>query len=173
MKEDGHQVSIKDMMDCRDQRVEKQNAMLAVHHAPLVSFCLNIPGPVKTDPQIRAAFEIGKKSIEDALSECSMEILDAFEKHEKTGDELMLSIDADAEKLKTIMSRIEDTHPLGRLFDIDIIGTDGQKLSRARFRTCLLCSRQAQECARTRRHPVQELFDKAEEMISSYLADKK
>ena len=63
------------------------------------------------------------------------------------------------------MCDIEDTHPLGRIFDIDVIDTDGTKLSRDSFRKCILCDCQAQECARSRRHSVDEMFQAITELI--------
>jgi len=159
-------VSIEDMMNCRDRRVSLQQEMLEKHHAPLISFCMNIPGPVKTNDAIRRAFNEGTELIYSALHEDEISILDVSEIHEKTGDELMLCVNADAANLKARMSRIEDTHPLGRLFDIDIINVDGTKLSRERYRKCLLCERQAQDCARARRHSADELFAKINEMLS-------
>lgn len=166
-------VSIQDMMFCRDRRVQLQEQLLQNHGTPLISFCMNIPGPVKTDTLIRLAFDQGTAEIEKALSAHSdWQILARHEIHEKTGDELMLSVNADAQALKDVMSQIEETHPLGRLFDIDIIGTDGRKLSRPRYRSCLLCGRQAQECASSRRHSAAELFARIQEMLSAYFNAK-
>lgn len=162
-------VSIQDMMFCRDRRVQLQEQLLQEHDAPLISFCMNIPGPIKTDALIRRAFDAGTAEIIKALSaHPDWQVLARHEIHEKTGDELMLSITAEAQALKDVMSQIEENHPLGRLFDIDIIGTDGRKLSRPRYRSCLLCGRQAQECASSRRHSAAELFARIQEMLTEY-----
>ena len=66
---------------------------------------------------------------------------------------------------KILTTEIEETHPIGRLFDIDVIDTDGQKLSRPSYRKCIICGCQAQECARTRKHTVEEMQAKIEEML--------
>ena len=59
-----NEVTIQDMMACRDRRVELQNDLLKRFKGnPILSFCLNIPGPIKTDPEIRAAFLSGKDEI--------------------------------------------------------------------------------------------------------------
>ena len=68
-------------------------------------------------------------------------------------------------KLKNLTTEIEETHPIGRLFDMDVIDTDGQKLSRPSYRKCIICGCQAQECARTRNHTVEEMQAKIEEML--------
>ena len=93
--------------------------------------------------------------------------MNSVEIHEKTGDELLLAIDCPAEKIKNLTTEIEETHPIGRLFDMDVIDTDGQKLSRPSYRKCIICGCQAQECARTRKHTVEEMQAKIEEMLSA------
>ena len=163
------EVTVLDMMLRREERFMQQEEILHRHGTPVLSFCLNIPGPVKTDPEIRSAFEEGKKEILSALAERNWNIVQEFEIHEKTGDEWIAGIPADAAELKETMCRIEETHPLGRLFDIDVIAPDGQKLSRPEFRTCLICGRQAQDCARSRRHSANELFHKVKALIREEL----
>ena len=66
------------------------------------------------------------------------------------------------------MQHIEEAHPLGRLFDIDVLDSEGHKLSRPQYRPCLICGNQAQLCARTRRHTVAEMQAKIEEMLSTW-----
>ena len=165
----GTEVTIKDMMACREQRVSVQNILLKKHPVPVISFCMNIPGPVKTTPLIRAGFEQGKEALLSALSTHNITVLDSFQFHKPTGDELFLSVSAPAERLKKITCSIEERHPLGRLFDMDIIQTDGTKVCRSIFRKCLICGRQAQDCARSRRHTVFELQNKICQLLSSEL----
>ena len=161
----GEQVILTDMLLCRERRAQIQDTFLSQYHCPVISFCMNIPGPVKTNEQIRAAFESGKTALLTRLEQSSAEIKNLLEIHEKTGDELLLSIDCPAEKIKDITTEIEETHPIGRLFDMDVIDTDGQKLSRPSYRKCIICGCQAQECARTRKHTVEEMQAKIEEML--------
>lgn len=66
----------------------------------------------------------------------------------------------------------EETHPVGRLFDLDVIDINGQKLSRPSFRKCIICGCQAQECARTRKHSVNEMQSKIEEMLMEFDCQK-
>lgn len=160
-------VTIQDMMECREVRAFLQRQYIDDYSVPVISFCMNIPGPVKTNDNILHGFESGKRAILSALSSENITVNATTEFHEKTGDELILSVSAPAELLKNIAIKIEESHPFGRLFDIDVIDVDGQKLSRNTFRKCIICDRQAQECARSRRHTVDEMFAKINEMLSS------
>lgn len=162
----GIEIELTEMLFCRERRVNLQNRFLQKYHCPILSFCMNIPGPIKTNPQIRDAFEQGKREILDVFSKKEIRIFDSIQIDEKTGDELIMAVDCSAAILKEILIKIEETHYLGRLFDMDVIDMDGNKLSRSTYRKCLICSCQAQECARIRRHSVKEMQDKIDEMLS-------
>ena len=161
----GQEVTITDMMFCRDRRVQIQNEFIEKYHHPVVSFCMNIPGPIKTTPLIQKGFEAGKEILLHALSVADMAVLESRVFHDITGDEMLLCVDASAEKIKNLTQQIEETHPYGRLFDMDVISINGQKLSRPSYRKCLICDCQAQDCARSRKHTIEEMQDKIESIL--------
>ena len=163
----GEQVILTDMLLCRERRAQIQDTFLSQYHCPVISFCMNIPGPVKTNEQIRAAFESGKTTLLTRLEQTSAVIKNFLEIHEKSGDELLLAVDYRIQEIKNLTTEIEETHPIGRLFDMDVINTDGQKLSRNTYRKCIICGCQAQECARTRKHSVEEMQTKIEKMLNT------
>ena len=111
----GENVNLEDMLNWREERVNIQNIFLSQYHCPVISFCMNIPGPIKTNEDILTAFISGKECLLDELSTLPACILNHIEVHKKTGDELILSVDYPAEKIKELTTRIEETHPLGRL----------------------------------------------------------
>lgn len=167
----GETVVLTDMLDCRERRARKQNEYLEHYHTTVISFCMNIPGPVKTNTNITKVFQDGVSDIKDYLKKARIQILDCTEYNEKTGNELILAADtADSHTLKEAMTAIEETHPLGRLFDIDVIAPDRTKLSRSTFRRCFICNAQAQECASSRKHSVPEMQEFIDSKIQDYLA---
>lgn len=158
-------VTITDMMKCREKRVQIQNEFIARYHDPVISFCMNIPGPIKTSPLIRNGFEAGKNEITDILNRNALPVNDLAELHEFTGDEWIASVKASASQLKELALKLEEEHLYGRLFDIDIIDINGDKLSRKVYRKCLICNCQSQECARSRKHTVEEMQEKIRELL--------
>ena len=80
----GQEVTITDMMFCRDRRVQIQNKFIKKHQKPVISFCMNIPGPIKTTPLIQKGFEAGKTTLLDALSAADMEVLESRIFHDIT-----------------------------------------------------------------------------------------
>ena len=158
------------MLARREERSREQLALLSKYHSPLVSFCMNIPGPIKTNAHIRKAFILGRILLLSRLEESGAVILEAVEIHEDTGDELILAVgNADPSALKAIAVEIEEASPAGRLYDIDVLDAQGQKLSRSRFRKCLICDKQAQDCARSRTHSVEEMQEAIDTLLKSAL----
>ena len=162
----GIEVGIEEILDCREKRVTIQNEMIKKYNKPVISFTMNIPGPIKTNNEIKKAFDIGKNLILENLKENNIKVLEIQELNENTGNELFISINSLAEKIKNITVTIEESCELGRLFDIDVIDINFKQLSRKYFRKCLICEEQAQECGRSRKHSVKELQDKIEEILS-------
>ena len=84
----GEQVVLTDMLQCRERRAQIQDTFIEQYHCPVISFCMNIPGPVKTNEQIRTAFDSGKNTLLLKLEQAEADIKNSIEIHEKTGDEL-------------------------------------------------------------------------------------
>ncbi|MBQ7196338.1 MAG: citrate lyase holo-[Synergistaceae bacterium] len=163
----GNEVILSQMLARREARAMEQKKFLENFNAPLISFSMNIPGPIKTNEKIRVAFDVGKNLIFESLAKIEAPVNDFIEVHEDTGDEILLSVSgASPEKLKNLAMKIENENRFGRLFDIDIIDEFGQKLSRGSFRKCLICDKQAQECARARAHSVEEMQKAIEKLLN-------
>ncbi|PIM80597.1 citrate lyase holo-[acyl-carrier protein] synthase [Fusobacterium pseudoperiodonticum] len=165
----GVEVGIEEVLLCRERRVDIQNEMIKKYNTPLISFTMNIPGPIKTNGQIKKAFNIGKNLILENLKENNIVVLEIKELDESTGNELFISVDSTADKVKNITVNIEESSQLGRLFDVDVIDVNFEKLSRKSFRKCLICEEQAQECGRSRKHSIEELQNKVEEILEKEL----
>lgn len=156
-----HPVSVEDMMKARDRRAALQSRLIQNFGLPVVSFTLNIPGPVKILPGVPDFFDRGADAVKQALEKASVSVVFEEEIREHTGYELFLCADASPERLKEITVPLEEESKAGRLYDIDIIRTDGSKVSREELnfpsRCCLLCGEPAHACSRSRRHTVEEL----------------
>lgn len=165
-------VTVPDMLLARDLRVQKQQEMLNSHHCPLVSFTMNIAGAIKLDPAILRAFREGERMILRELARLNAVILDEAETVAPTGCEKLWAVDFDAQALKRRMCRIEESCALGRLFDIDVIASDGAHLSRPSERACLICGQPVRACARSRAHSAEELYQKAQDVIHHHFREK-
>lgn len=162
------EVGVADVLRARDARAERQSALRAAHRAPLISFTMNIAGPVKRNARIERAFLEGVRRVEDALSAHRAQVRARVRTMAFTGCEQLWSVDAPAPDLKAWMRALEDADGLGRLFDIDVLDERGARLGRDTERACLICGGPVRACARSRAHSVQQLFARAEEIIDAH-----
>ena len=163
--EDVRMVAVEDVLRARDERCARQSAMLEKHGLPVISFTMNIAGPVKCDGLIRRAFFAGVQRIEDALCARRSAVRQGERTIAFTGCEQLWSVDAPAGEIKNWMQAIEEMDELGRLFDIDVIDAGGHKLSREHERKCLICGADVRACARSRAHSVEELQKRTRQII--------
>lgn len=168
MMNERREVGVMDILRARDVRAERQRKLLEKHGLPLVSFTMNIAGPVKTDGLIRRAFFEGAARIEAVLAARRARVHERIQSLEFTGNEMLWAVEADPGRLKDWMRAIEEEHPLGRLFDIDVLDAGGAKLARGEHRKCLICGGDVHACARSRAHSAQELFERTQEIIRQF-----
>ena len=88
----GFYVDLSAMLAAREARALLQRDLLARFHVPLLSYTLNIPGPVKTSAVIRRAFDAGLDALAAALAERNIPCIAREERHEATGDEAILAL---------------------------------------------------------------------------------
>ena len=157
------EATLQEILDARDRRAEKQKNLLKQYGKTLVCFTMNIAGPVKYSPLIAEGFAIGCSQLEAQLT--GMPILYEQRLPRHTGCEAFYVVDAPAEKVKAQTLQIEQGSHLGRLFDMDVIAPDGQKLSRSEDRKCLICGRSARECGPRRAHSVEQLQEKTNAIL--------
>lgn len=151
-----------EILDAREQRVQKQKELLQTYQKPLLCFTMNIPGPVKLDRDISLGFYVGCRLLEDTLR--GIRILYREQEQANTGCQAWYVVEMPARDLKEIAMELEDTELIGRLFDMDVLDPQGKKLSRTDLghprRKCLLCDNDAVVCARSRAHGLAELQDR-------------
>lgn len=188
-------VTLNELLASRDSRHAMQQKLLAEHSGKtLVCLTVVMPGSVKRNQQslivahaaveqMIESYELGVRNDElevrsDELGVRSDELGIRFggrliERDLETGYEAYLITDLPLLEAKRIAVQIEDTHPLGRLFDIDIIDKDGVPVSRDRVgsspRRCLVCDREARYCMRMRWHTQEEIWERINAMVDSWL----
>ena len=163
-------VSLVQMLDARERRVQHQQELLARYHKPLICFTMNICGPVKDSPLIRRGFARGRQLLRQQFLWAKLTPLHQDAVREVTGCEAFYVLDADPLTIKKFTTDIEDATPLGRLFDMDVIRPDGLKVDREELnlegRRCLICGGPAKVCSSRRIHTVAELQKKTTEILA-------
>lgn len=164
------EVTLAQMLEAREQRAFRQSSLNRQWGLPIISFSMNIPGPVKDSPLIRRGFYAGCRALDDRLPASAVkhrQIIEAI-----TGCEAVYVLDMESLDIKTCTTQIEDTHPLGRLFDMDVIGPDLSKLDREAVgggsRDCIVCGAPGRGCASRRVHSVAQLQSAVSKILTSH-----
>ncbi|MBP3835888.1 MAG: triphosphoribosyl-dephospho-CoA synthase CitG [Pyramidobacter sp.] len=180
---EGREVTLTEVLDARERRVVRQNEMLK-NGDTLVSFTLNMPGPVKQFPLAQAFFERGLARLERALDRQHIQVNSKTVFFDVTGSEAFLSTGAPPLEIKKITSALEESSQASRLYDMDVLNSCGQKIERGEVglpsRTCIVCGRPVLDCAPRRIHSADELartavklmYDDECETFSSRVAEQ-
>ena len=163
--EEGAEVGLSELLDSRDKRHALQMELIRQHPAEtLVCLTVIMPGAIKRNEQslivARAAVEAARATFGNTLKERDLQ----------TGYEAYWLTALTETEAKRQACKIEDSHPLGRLFDMDIIRHDGSPLSRqdigAEPRRCLICNNEARYCMRNHSHTQEELLAHINNLIT-------
>ena len=160
------------ILAAREQRMLRlRQALLDYPDAYLVSVKLNIPGPEKVSVLTPQLLQVSITCLEQRLNLAGIDIIHSEQQTTAAGEEALyiLTPESEAEdpfhrrlrqKIKLMLVEIEDSDPLGRLFDLDLWQGDSQ-VKRSELglppRRCLLCEEAAVICAREQRHSLSEL----------------
>ena len=172
-------VELADMLACREARAMRQKELLKQHTRPVVSIGLNIAGDVQNPPAICLLQQDAEQDFKAAAKAAGFVLLSEERSDAFTGPHSLLVYDAPqgkdadalASSLKEIGVRLEEETPWGRLFDIDILAADGEKLSRSNPRRCIVCGGPAADCARSRAHGLEQVKKASDALLAQYLGD--
>jgi holo-ACP synthase len=169
---DGREVTLNEVLQAREERVARQREMIKAHSVPIVSYLVNMPGAWKCTPLSIKIFNEGLIALMHTLGGEGLIPVQLWVGCLPTGPEALWAVPAAALTLKRMVVQIEEHHPLGRLFDMDVIDRDLNGVSRVQIgksaRKCLICSEDACVCGRSRKHSVDELIGKIQSIVEAY-----
>ena len=171
-----HAVTLMEMLGAREARAMRQQQLLEEYKLPVISFCLNIAGPVKNSLVLRRAFREGLERLACALLAARLEIAAREEVDQPTGCEALWVINGDGRTVKELCVELEDRDALGRLFDLDVLDPASGKWNRTQLgqppRKCLVCGKEGKGCASRRLHTVEELQGATRAILEDYFGKK-
>ena len=171
-----HAVTLMEMLGAREARAMRQQQLLEEYHLPVISFCLNIAGPVKNSPVLRRAFREGLERLACALLAGRLDVVHREEVDQPTGCEALWVVRGDGRAVKELCVDLEDRDALGRLFDLDVLDPVSGKWDRTQLgqppRKCLVCGKEGKGCASRRLHTVEELQGATQVILEDYFGKK-
>ena len=127
------------------------------------------PGEYKLTPDTAIVAEAMTASIRERYEG---EILSLEHQEYVSGHEVWVRLKCEAMEAKRRAVEIEEEHPLGRLFDIDVILPEIRPISRQEIgmpqRRCIICDNEARLCMRMKLHTPSEIQEHIKRLIRRY-----
>lgn len=185
-------ITLAELLDSRDKRAKHQKDLLGANPGKsLLCLTVQLPGPEKRNASSLKIAHAGVEAVRKAFLPLYEELNDL-----ETGYEAYYLVDLSPEEAKRRTCQIEDSHPLGRLMDIDVLSTTppvsenyfSQSFAKNQFpetstepthivgradigfppRRCLLCDNEVRYCMRAKLHTKEELLSRIEQMLKEY-----
>ncbi|MDC7785064.1 citrate lyase holo-[acyl-carrier protein] synthase [Rhodoplanes sp. TEM] len=171
----GPAVTIEAMLAARERRVaRRRDAFARRPEVPLVTVSVVMPGPVKDCALSRDAAAAARTALDRLFAAHGWPATTLVEAAGPTGPEALVAVAAEPRALKRALVMLEETDPLGRLWDLDVAAPGDRAISRRDLglapRRCLVCDAPAHACARSRAHPLDALLTAMEERIDAWQA---
>lgn len=167
------EITLTELLESRDKRRDFQLRMLADNPGQtLVVGTIMLPGNIKRTADSLIIADAMTKAIEKSAAMLTLRLVRDL----PTGFEAYYTSSLAPEQVKTLMAAIEDSHPLGRLMDIDVFKSDGSQVSRCSQgqapRKCLLCGEDARVCMRAFTHTQNELLSEIHRRVTQWLCNE-
>lgn len=157
----GEETALSELLAARERRAAWQRRLRENHAGAMVVLSVLTPGAVKNHAFSRAVFHAGQAALARLIETRGWTVGAHIRLHEAQGEMACWIIHAAPHAVKHSLLHLEDSQPIGRLWDLDVLDEAGNPLSRREFhhapRRCLVCDADAKICARERRHSLDEL----------------
>ena len=158
------------LLAAREARQELLSRALSAGRPATLFVSLNLPGPDKSPPGATGLFRRACEQIAETFHGSLLLAAD----RDALGHFALRVVDADPLAVKRLCIAIEESHPAGRLLDLDVYASETVQMGRASLglpaRRCLLCDQPAVDCMRTRRHAVADVIALAHELLTLFRA---
>lgn len=172
----GSPSTLEQILTNKERRAFKQQELLSRHLGYcLISLSINTPSSIKCSHEALVIYECACEQIQTVLQENSVEVGEMQTYIALTGPEALFTCKIDAKRLKILTCKLENEHPLGRMMDFDVFDEKGILLSRTEFnlpkRRCLMCEKEAHQCAREQTHDYHTLNEHIKKMVHTHAFD--
>jgi holo-ACP synthase CitX len=158
------------LLAARDARQQALARALPAGWPATLALALNIAGADKTPPGAGALFSVVMRRLAEVFPQGVV----LQRSDDALGPCALLGLRLPADEAKRLCLTIEESEPAARLVDLDVYCADGTQLGRAQLglpaRRCLVCGEAAVDCMREKRHPLEAIVARTDELLVAYRA---
>jgi len=154
-------MSFADILNAREDRWLKKRALASEKKGNVVSLTLRMPASVWLTGEAKAFLMHAALKAEGVFSEAGYHPKRECTLDGADGPCVLWRLMGETEEIKLACIEFEEESPEGELIDLDVMGEDGEEISRTAFqnalRKCIVCRREnARECIYEKRHSNEE-----------------
>lgn len=169
----GNPAPFSSLLLAREMRAERQRRLLEQYRLPILCLSIISPGWTKNSDLFKKVFYVAISEIDATFNRGISHIISRNITYSVSGPEAQYVIQSGhATDVKMAAIALEDNHPLGRLWDLDVLTPGMAVVSRETFglppRRCLVCSEEAQICGRNRTHSLDCLNTKIKQIVDLF-----
>jgi len=157
------------LLNDREKRVNLIQQLNQTYGKTIVCARVNYPGLYKINDKSIKIIEVIKEVLKNTFN--SFIVYDLYEVTYE-GPLLIMVIAKDSKAVKKDAINIEESHPIGRLVDIDVYDEDGIGISRDVLgfskRKCFICKNDAHACVRSRAHNEKDIKEYIHNIIDNF-----
>lgn len=157
---------VKAILNDREQRSMYTLSLIDKYQKPVFVGRVNYPGLYKNNSKVDTSFAILREVLTNHF-QGAYDLIKYW--HGADGPALILVLKRNERGWKRECMAIEESHPQGRIWDLDVYSTDYEPLTRTDFgaehRACLICSESAKVCSAQRKHSLEEIIEKVDCII--------
>lgn len=139
----------------------------------LISLQLNVPGYPKSNECSEQFMHLVEQEFERFLI---CRAIGKYKKEKKKAKDaagewlvyLIPEANMDAQELKDLTEAFEESHPYGRLIDLDVLDSKAQVISSGKAKKCFLCDESATSCRKAGKHTIDEVRNDMFQNMKAY-----
>ncbi|WP_394243817.1 citrate lyase holo-[acyl-carrier protein] synthase [Vibrio astriarenae] len=156
------------------QHTDQQQKWIKQYRLPLLRVTTFVPRIMANSEVAEKIYSIAKQQVHDTLSQSNYKVIESDSFEDKDGKGLLMAISgASSTQLKRAMIKLENNHPLGPLFNFDVLNRDGKMVSRRSSemepRKCIICDHAASYCAASHIHSEESLEREVLQLLGRHL----
>ncbi|PIE88405.1 MAG: hypothetical protein CSA04_02070 [Bacteroidetes bacterium] len=165
------------ILNAKEQRQRIRQQSGEVGNAT-ISISFNIPGYPKSDERITQTFRVVRDDLAHYLVALRIPVdkKQVIVRCDEAGDIAFFPFQAKQQELplfKEKLEAFEQTHPLGRLLDVDLFDGKANAISSHKQKTCFICKETpALHCMRNQTHSYEELRAHLREKMEKFLEER-
>lgn len=159
------------ILEAKEYRWSQRVSLAKNSKKTVICITMCTPYSIRTSSNYKYVYDEFIVKFIGFFNKMNIKVVTLENKNTEDGEYTLFICDEDALKIKEATVKAEEGIKGGRLFDIDVMDSEGNQISRSDInlpsRLCLVCNKNAFICIKEKSHSKDEVTDKVIEIVNS------